>query len=263
MSGSGMSGASRTSGAAGVSRVNDASAASGARDGGGSTSAPDSQEPALRAAIVHTAREMERLGINQGTSGNVSARCGEGMLITPSGVPAAALNADAIVWLPLDIATDDPLFEARRPSTEWRIHRDILQARRDIDAVVHTHSCAATAIAIHSRDIPAHHYMVAAAGGNSIRCAPYAIFGSQALSDHALAALQDRTACLLAHHGVLALGRDLAKALWLANEVEILAKQYLLASQLGTPPLLSDDEIAAVVKQFSNYGPRSSSSQKS
>jgi L-fuculose-phosphate aldolase len=263
MSGSGMSGASRTSGAAGVSRVNDASAASGARDGGGSTSAPDSQEPALRAAIVHTAREMERLGINQGTSGNVSARCGKGMLITPSGVPAAALNAEAIVWLPLDIAADDPLFEARRPSTEWRIHRDILQARRDIDAVVHTHSCAATAIAIHSRDIPAHHYMVAAAGGNSIRCAPYAIFGSQALSDHALAALQDRTACLLAHHGVLALGRDLAKALWLANEVEILAKQYLLASQLGTPPLLSDDEIAAVVKQFSNYGPRSSSSQKS
>jgi L-fuculose-phosphate aldolase len=218
----------------------------------------DAHENALRAAIVHTAREMERLGINQGTSGNVSARCGAGMLITPSGVPAVALSANAIVWLPLDIAAGDPLFEARRPSSEWRIHRDVLRARNDINAVVHTHSCAATAIAIHSRDIPAHHYMVAAAGGNSIRCAPYAIFGSQALSDHALAALQDRTACLLAHHGVLALGRDLARALWLANEVEVLAKQYLLACQLGTPPLLSDDEIAAVVEQFRNYGPRTS-----
>jgi len=264
-----MSGTRRAAGASGGSNVSasDSGALSGVRDEARNelrhASAPDQHEPALRAAIVHTAREMERLGINQGTSGNVSARCGNGMLITPSGVPAAALHADAIVWLPLDIAADDPLFEARRPSTEWRIHRDILQARRDIDAVVHTHSCAATAIAIHSRDIPAHHYMVAAAGGNSIRCAPYAIFGSQALSDHALAALQDRTACLLAHHGVLALGRDLAKALWLANEVEILARQYLLASQLGTPPLLSDDEIAAVVKQFSNYGPRSSGAQKS
>jgi L-fuculose-phosphate aldolase len=205
---------------------------------------------------VHAALEMERLGINQGTSGNISARCGEGFLITPSGVSAADLRADAIVWLPLDVAADAPVFAARRPSSEWRIHRDILRARGDVDAVVHTHSSAATAMAIHGRGIPAHHYMVAAAGGNSIRCAPYALFGSQALSDHALAALQDRTACLLAHHGVLALGRDLARALWLANEVEVLAKQYLLASQLGTPPLLSDDEMAEVVEKFSTYGLR-------
>ena len=217
------------------------------------------QEAALRAEIVHTAHEMERLGINQGTSGNVSARFNEGLLITPSGVPASALTADEIVRLPFDVEADAPVFAQNRPSTEWRFHRDILRARAEIGAVVHTHSSAATAIAIHGRDIPAHHYMVAAAGGNSIRCAPYATFGSQALSDYALEALKDRTACLLAHHGVIALGRDLAKALWLANEVEVLAKQYLLASQLGTPPVLSDDEIAEVVKKFSNYGLRRAS----
>jgi L-fuculose-phosphate aldolase len=221
--------------------------------------AQGAHEAALRDEIVRTAREMECLGINQGTSGNVSARFDEGLLITPSGVPASALCADAIVWLPFDVEADAPVFAQSRPSTEWRFHRDILRARSDVGAVVHTHSSAATAIAIHGRDIPAHHYMVAVAGGNSIRCAPYATFGSQALSDHALEALKDRTACLLAHHGVIALGRDLAKALWLANEVEVLATQYLLASQLGPPPVLSDDEIAEVVKKFSNYGLRRAS----
>jgi len=213
-------------------------------------------EATLRAAIVHTALEMERLGINRGTSGNVSARCGNGFLITPSGVAAAQLSAGAIVWLPLDVADDATVLAERRPSSEWRMHRDILRARHDANAVVHTHSLAATAMAIHGREIPAHHYMVAIAGGNSIRCAPYATFGTQALSDHALVALRDRYACLLAHHGVIAIGNDLARALWIASEVEVLAKQYLLASQLGTPPLLSDDEMAEVVEKFRHYGLR-------
>ncbi len=213
-------------------------------------------EAALREAIVHTAREMERLGINQGTSGNVSARCADGFLITPSGVSATALREDAIVWLPLDVAADAPVLAERKPSSEWRMHRDILRARPESNAVVHTHSMAATAMAIHGRDIPAHHYMVAVAGGNSIRCAPYATFGSQALSDHAVAALQGRYACLLAHHGVIAVASGLARALWIAHEVEVLAKQYLLASQLGTPPLLSDDEMAEVVEKFKDYGMR-------
>ena len=213
-------------------------------------------EAELRQQIVDTALEMERLGINQGTSGNVSARCRDGLLITPSGVPCAALTRDRIVWMPLDVREDDPLFEAHRPSSEWRFHRDILRARPDVSAVVHTHSNAATALAIHGRGIPAHHYMVAAAGGNSIRCAPYATFGSQALSDHALEALRDRLACLLAHHGVIALGRDLARTLWLANEVEVLAKQYLLACQLGEPPLLSDAQMDEVIEKFKGYGPR-------
>jgi L-fuculose-phosphate aldolase len=213
-------------------------------------------ELSLRAQIVHAALDMERLGINQGTSGNVSVRCRDGLLITPSGVPASALTAQMIVWLPFDVQPDAPVFNERGPSSEWRMHRDILRAREDVHAVVHTHSNAATAMAIHGRDIPAHHYMIAVAGGNSIRCAPYATFGSQALSDHAVQALRDRTACLLAHHGVIALGRDLARALWLANEVEVLAKQYLFASQLGPPPLLTDEEIGEVVKKFSSYGLR-------
>jgi L-fuculose-phosphate aldolase len=211
-------------------------------------------ESALRRAIVGTALEMERLGINQGTSGNVSARYRAGLLITPSGVSARELDEKHIVWLPLDIADDAELLRIERPSSEWRIHRDILRARDDIDAVVHTHSIAATALAIHGRDIPALHYMVAAAGGKSIRCAPYAVFGSQQLSNHVLAALADRRACLLAHHGVIALGADLARAVWLAHEVEVLAKQYLLALQIGPPPLLSDEQMDEVLEKFKTYG---------
>jgi L-fuculose-phosphate aldolase len=213
-------------------------------------------ESALRRAIVATSLEMERLGINQGTSGNVSARYREGLLITPSGVSARELDEKQIVWLPLDIADDAELLRMERPSSEWRIHRDILRARGDINAVVHTHSIAATAVAIHGRDIPALQYMVAAAGGKSIRCAPYAVFGSQQLSDHALAALDDRRACLLAHHGVIALGADLARAVWLAHEVEVLAKQYLLALQIGAPPLLSDEQMDEVLEKFKTYGRR-------
>jgi L-fuculose-phosphate aldolase len=214
-------------------------------------------ETALCREVIETALEMERLGINQGTSGNISARWQDGLLITPSGVPYAELQTQDIVWLPLDVSDDAKVFEQSRPSTEWRFHRDILRSRPEINAVVHTHSNAATALAIHSREIPAHHYMVAVAGGNSIRCAPYATFGSQALSEHTLTALKDRTACLLAHHGVIAIGRDLARALWLANEVEVLAQQYLLACQLGTPPVLSDEAINEVIEKFKGYGLRS------
>jgi L-fuculose-phosphate aldolase len=217
-------------------------------------------ENALRRGIVETACEMERLGINQGTSGNVSARCRDGFLVTPSGVPARELDAAGIVWLPLDVQEDDAILSTHRPSSEWRIHRDILRARADANAVVHTHSIAATALAIHGRDIPAVHYMVAAAGGASIRCAPYAVFGSQQLSDYALDALRERRACLLAHHGVIALGDDLARALWLAHEVEVLAKQYLLASQLGTPPVLTDEQMDEVLEKFRTYGRRSKAS---
>ncbi|MEA3112198.1 MAG: L-fuculose-phosphate aldolase [Caballeronia sp.] len=213
-------------------------------------------ETAMRRQIIETAIEMERLGINQGTSGNISARWQDGLLITPSGVPYAELQTQDIVWLPLNVADDAAVFQASRPSTEWRFHRDILRSRPEINAVVHTHSNAATALAIHSRGIPAHHYMVAVAGGSSIRCAPYAIFGSQELSEHAITALTDRTACLLAHHGVIAIGHDLARALWLANEVEVLAQQYLLACQIGTPPVLSDEAINEVIEKFKGYGLR-------
>ena len=213
-------------------------------------------ETTLRREVIETALEMERLGINQGTSGNISARWRDGLLITPSGVPYAQLQTQDIVWLPLDVSDDAAVFAQSRPSTEWRFHRDILRSRPEINAVVHTHPNAATAMAIHGRDIPAHHYMVAVAGGDSIRCAPYATFGSQLLSTYAITALKDRTACLLAHHGVIAIGHDLARALWLANEVEVLAQQYLLAFQLGTPPVLSDEAISEVIEKFKGYGLR-------
>ncbi|MDR5740590.1 MULTISPECIES: class II aldolase/adducin family protein [unclassified Caballeronia] len=214
-------------------------------------------EAELRQGIVETALEMERLGINQGTSGNVSARFRDGLLITPSGVPARELSAASIVYLPLDVCDGDDALRVQRPSSEWRIHRDLLRARPDMHAVVHTHSTAATALAIHGREIPAVHYMVAAAGGTSIRCAPYALFGTQALSDHALAALAGRRACLLAHHGVVALGADLSGAVWLAHEVEVLARQYLLALQLGAPPVLSNEQMDEVLERFKTYGKRS------
>lgn len=219
-------------------------------------------EMALRTDIVETSKDMNRLGINQGTSGNVSARWRDGFLITPSGIPAHALSAQAIVWLPLDVEPGSRAFDEQNPSSEWRFHRDILRHRPEIEAVVHTHSVAATAVSIHARDIPAVHYMIAAAGGDSIRCAPYATFGSQALSDYAVAALDARTACLLAHHGVIAIGRNLSRALWLANEVEILAKQYLLALQIGEPPVLSEEAMREAIEKFATYGPRRSAGEQ-
>jgi L-fuculose-phosphate aldolase len=206
---------------------------------------------ALRRQIVATCRQMNALGINQGTSGNVSARVRGGLLITPSGVPYDALAPAGIVAL----APDGTVRGAGKPSSEWRFHVDILAARPDVGAIVHTHSTHATALACLRRDIPAFHYMVAAAGGDTIRCAPYATFGTQELSDNALTALDGRRACLLANHGVIATGRDLAVALALAVEVETLAHQYLLALQVGKPTILGKAEMHRVSEKFRSYGP--------
>ena len=212
-------------------------------------------EPALRREIVETCRAMNALGINQGTSGNVSARCSERLLITPSGLPYAEMTPEDIVAMPLD--RDDGSYEgALAPSSEWRFHLDITRARPEIGAVVHTHSTYATALAICGRELPAVHYMIAAAGGPTIRVAPYATYGTAELSAHALQALEGRSACLLANHGVIATGPSLQRALWLAGEVETLAKQYALACSLGEPCILPDDEIARVVEKFRSYGPR-------
>ena len=207
---------------------------------------------ALRRRIVATCRRMNALGINQGTSGNVSARVHGGLLITPSGVPYDMLKPEGIVML----APDGDVRGAGKPSSEWRFHVDILAARPDAGAIVHTHSVHATALSCLRRDIPAFHYMVAAAGGDTIRCARYATFGTQALSDHALAALEGRRACLLANHGVIASGRDLDAALALAVEVEALAQQYLLALQAGKPAILSATEMRRVLEKFKSYGPK-------
>ena len=208
----------------------------------------------LRRAIISTARRMNEVGINQGTSGNVSARAGNGVLITPSGVPYEALRPADLVEMAFDGGWECHA-AGRRPSSEWRFHLDILRARPEFGALVHVHSIHATALACQRRGIPAFHYMVAAAGGNSIRCTPYATFGTVKLSRNALQALEGRRACLLANHGVIACGEDLESALALAVEVETLAAQYCQALQTGRPKILPDAEMKRVLIKFkAGYG---------
>lgn len=223
--------------------------------------APAERERRLREAVIATAREMNALGINRGKSGNVSARWRDGnfdgYLITPSGMPYAAIAAVDIVAMRVD-GRARAARGGRRPSSEWRFHRDIYRARSDAGAIVHTHAPFATSLACLHRGIPAFHYMVAVAGGDDIRCAPYATFGTQALSDRAVAALEGRRACLLANHGMIAIGASLVAALALAVEVETLAEMYWRAQQVGEPVLLSAAEMKVVVAKFRTYGqPRS------
>ncbi|MBL3596486.1 class II aldolase/adducin family protein [Rhodovulum sulfidophilum] len=204
-----------------------------------------------RAAIVAACRSMNALGLNQGTSGNISVRHGAGLLITPSSIPYDVLAPEDIVFMEMDGTAHG----ARRPSSEWRFHLDILRSRSDLNAVVHAHAPYCTMLAILHKPIPAVHYMVAAAGGGDIRCAPYATFGTQALSDLVLEALEGRKACLMAHHGMIAAEAGLDKAMWLAVEVEALARQYHGALAIGTPPLLSETELAEAIAQFTGgYG---------
>ena len=211
-------------------------------------------ESALRDAVVATARAMNGLGINRGKSGNVSARlrCDgfDGFLVTPTGLPYEETELPDIVPMTLD----GDARGSRLPSSEWRFHRDIYRARPEVNAVVHTHAPFATSLACLHRGIPAFHYMVAVAGGKDIRCAPYATFGTQQLSDHAVEALEQRTACLLANHGMIAVGASPASALALAVEVETLAEMYWRALQLGEPVVLSDAEMQIVIAKFRTYG---------
>jgi L-fuculose-phosphate aldolase len=221
------------------------------------TNTAAARETHLREAVIATAREMNALGINRGKSGNVSARWRDGKfdgyLITPTGMPYASVMAADIVAMPVDGRTRGAR-GGRLPSSEWRFHRDIYRARSDAGAIVHTHAPFATSLACLHRGIPAFHYMVAVAGGDDIRCAPYATFGTQALSDRAVAALDGRRACLLANHGMIALGASLGAALALALEVETLAEMYWRAQQIGEPVLLSAAEMKVVVAKFRTYG---------
>jgi L-fuculose-phosphate aldolase len=203
-----------------------------------------------RQQLIATAIELNTSGINQGTSGNVSVRVDEGLLITPSGMTYPSLAPEDIVLMDLEGQASSH----RLPSSEWRFHVDIYQQRNDVHAIVHTHSVYATALACLEKSIPAFHYMVAMAGGKDIRCAPYATYGTQALSDFALKALEDRKACLLGHHGVIATGADLARAFALASEIETLSQQYLAALSIGEPAILSDAEMELVAEKFANYG---------
>jgi L-fuculose-phosphate aldolase len=204
---------------------------------------------ALRLAVVASAREMNALGINRSKSGNVSVRARDGFLVTPSALPYDRTEAEDVVF----VAADGTPHGRRRPSSEWRFHRDIYAARADVHAIVHTHSPFATTLACLDRAIPAFHYMVAVAGGDDIRCAPYATFGTQALSDHAVQALADRKACLLSHHGMIALGASLDDALALAVEVETLAEMYWRALQVGEPAVLTAAEMRQVLERFASY----------
>jgi L-fuculose-phosphate aldolase len=227
-------------------------------------------EPVVRAAVVAAAQALAPRGLTTGTSGNVSARCARdgvaGFVITPSAMPYDAMTPETLAWVALDQpATDDetPLAPPARwigphtPSTEWRMHRDVLAHRPAVHAVIHAHAPAATALAclpdVQRDGIPAFHYMVAVAGGDNIRCAPYATFGTAALSAYAVAALEGRTACLLAHHGILALGATPDAALAVAVEVETLAQMYVQARAAGTPAVLDAEEMARVQERFTRY----------
>ncbi|WP_448955236.1 class II aldolase/adducin family protein [Labrys neptuniae] len=199
----------------------------------------------LRRQMVETCRKMNSSGINQGTAGNLSVRTGERFLITPSSLPYDTMNPEDIVEMDYD-----GTYVGRRPSSEWRFHRDILRARQDINVVLHCHSLYATTLAVHHKTIPAFHYMIGVFGGTTMRCAKYATFGTQALSDYALEALRDRTACLLGQHGQIALGKDLEHALWTAIEAETISRMYVQALSLGEPPILPDDEMERVIAQM-------------
>lgn len=207
-------------------------------------------ERELRQAVLDTALAMNRAGINRGKSGNVAARYGGGFLVTPSAMDYASMTPDDVVFVRMDGTFDG----ARKPSTEWQMHRDIFAARPEIDAVLHAHPPFATALACLRKGVPAFHYMVAMAGGADIRCSSYATFGTPELSAAAVQALDERLACLLANHGLLALGASLTKALALAVEVETLCEQYIRALQVGEPVLLDAVEMARVLRKFESYG---------
>ena len=211
-------------------------------------------EQALRHQLVTVARRLNGSGLNQGTSGNLSARIEAGLLVTPSSLPYEQMEAGDLVAL--DLSGQPLLKQQRRPSSEWRLHADVLSCRPEAMAVLHCHPIHATALACHDRAIPAFHYMVAVAGGDEIRCAPYATFGTKELSDNVVKALEGRSACLLARHGMVTLGKDLDSALRVAVEVETLARMYLQALQLGEPPVLSKEQMRAVHAQFQglHYG---------
>lgn len=203
-----------------------------------------------RAALIATAQALQPAGLNRGTAGNVSRRHDGGFYITPTGMAYAGLEPDDIPLMALDGSHRG----RRKPSSEWRFHRDLYAARPEVGAVLHAHSPFAVSLACLRRDIPPFHYMIARFGGDTIRCADYALFGTAELSAAALAAMQDRKACLLANHGLLVAARDLDEALSLAIELEELCEQYWRACQLGQPVLLDAAEMASVLEKFAGYG---------
>ncbi len=205
---------------------------------------------ALAAKVLATARAMNASGINRGSAGNVSVRCDGGFLITPTGMAYDSCTAADIVR----VGAGGTPSGNRKPSSEWRFHHDIYAARPEAGAVVHTHSPFATALACQGQGIPAFHYMVARFGGTDVRCAAYATFGTQELSDAIISALDSRGGCLMAHHGMVVFGRDADHALALAIELETLCEHYWRVLQLGAPKLLPAEEMIRVLEKFATYG---------
>ena len=205
----------------------------------------------LRDEIIATVVKFNRSGLSFGRSGNVSTRTTLGFLITPSGVAYEDLQADDLNEL--DMASN-VIAGSMKPSSEWRMHRDIYQSREDVNAIVHVHSPYATGVACTRKPIPAFHYMITVLGGDSIPCAKYATFGTEELARNVLAALEDNMACLLANHGQIALGEDLETAFRYAGEVENLAQQYCISLQAGGPILLDDEEMKVNIEKFKTYG---------
>ena len=215
-------------------------------------------EKRLREAIVEKARWMNANGLNQGTSGNISARSGDQMLITPSAVPYEEMQPSMIASLPIEGEYGAWRGELP-PSTEWRFHLDIMRARPEVSAIVHAHPTFATVISIARRPIPACHYMIAAFGGTDIRCADYATYGTKTLSENALEALEGRSGCLLANHGMIVAGGDLDQAMWLAVELETIAKQYYYSLLIGGPVVLPDSAVEEARESMQDYGIRGKS----
>ena len=203
-----------------------------------------------RQQLIDTALAMNTSGLNQGTSGNLSVRHDTGMLITPSGMSYAGLNLEDIVWMDLEGNNQGP----RKPSSEWRFHADIYMHHPEANAILHAHPVNCSALACLGRGIPAFHYMVAVAGGKNIRCADYATFGTAELSEHVLKALEDRKACLMAHHGLTCFEKDLPGVLALAIEVEHLATVYCRILAISEADVLSDAEMEIVLEKFKSYG---------
>jgi L-fuculose-phosphate aldolase len=211
------------------------------------------KEKDLRAAIVAQCRAMNASGLNQGASGNMSARLGEAMLITPSAIPYHDMRPEMLALMPL--GGEYGAWSGRyKPSTEWRFHLDILRARPDVGAIVHCHPTYATALSMLHKPIPAAHYMIALFGGPTIRCTAYAPYGTKELADLAVAGIEGRNGVLLGNHGMIATGATLAEAMRRTGELETLAKMYYLALAAGRPIVLSDDEIMRIVERFKTYG---------
>ena len=204
-------------------------------------------------ALIETALQLQKIGLNHGATGNCSCRDGDTYLITPSGVETQNLSEDKIVRMDFEGNVVDSISNLK-PSSEWRFHQDIMSKRQEVRAVVHTHSIFASTVSLFGNELPPFHYMIAVAGGSSVRCAPYAMFGTQELSDNIIDALLDRKACLIANHGLVSIGANLAEALQIAEEIEHLCQLYIEAKKLGEPNLLNQKQMIEVIERFQSYG---------